>query len=99
MATGSPTGNVIESFGEVDKTVGTIFRYVLLAATMFGLVTLAILLVFVTNDAIQVYGGNGYSREYPVERFWRDAKLTEIGEGTSEIQRLVISRAIGLPVG
>ncbi len=47
-----------------------------------------------TNDAIQIYGGNGYSREYPVERFWRDAKLTEIGEGTSEIQRIVIARDI-----
>jgi len=45
-----------------------------------------------TNAAIQIFGGNGYSREYPVERFWRDAKLTEIGEGTSEIQRLVIAR-------
>jgi len=47
-----------------------------------------------TNQAIQIFGGNGYSREYPVERFWRDAKLTEIGEGTSEIQRLVIAREI-----
>ena len=47
-----------------------------------------------TNDAIQVYGGNGYSREYPVERYWRDAKLTEIGEGTSEIQRIVIARDV-----
>ena len=46
------------------------------------------------NHAIQIFGGNGYSREYPVERFWRDAKLTEIGEGTSEIQRLVIAREI-----
>lgn len=48
----------------------------------------------VTNDAIQIFGGNGYSREFPVERYWRDAKLTEIGEGTSEIQRIVISREI-----
>jgi len=47
-----------------------------------------------TNHAIQIFGGNGYSREYPVERFWRDAKLTEIGEGTSEIQRMVIAREI-----
>jgi alkylation response protein AidB-like acyl-CoA dehydrogenase len=47
-----------------------------------------------TNQAIQIFGGNGYSREYPVERFWRDAKLTEIGEGTSEIQRMVIAREI-----
>ena len=48
----------------------------------------------VTYDAIQVYGGYGYSREYPVERMWRDAKLCTIGEGTSEIQRMIISRAI-----
>jgi len=46
----------------------------------------------VTNDAIQVHGGYGYVTEYRVERYLRDAKLTEIGEGTSEIQRLVIAR-------
>jgi alkylation response protein AidB-like acyl-CoA dehydrogenase len=46
----------------------------------------------VTNDAIQVHGGYGYVAEYKVERYLRDAKLTEIGEGTSEIQRLVIAR-------
>lgn len=45
----------------------------------------------VTHHAIQVHGGNGYSREYPVERNYRDARITEIYEGTSEIQRLVIS--------
>ena len=44
------------------------------------------------DSAIQVLGGNGYSREYPVERMFRDAKLCEIGEGTSEIQRIVIAR-------
>jgi butyryl-CoA dehydrogenase len=48
----------------------------------------------VTHKAIQIHGGNGYSREYPVERMWRDAKLCTIGEGTSEIQRLVIARHI-----
>lgn len=48
----------------------------------------------VTYDAIQVLGGYGYSREYPVERMWRDAKLCTIGEGTSEIQRLIISRDV-----
>ena len=47
-----------------------------------------------TTQAIQVYGGNGYSTEYPVERFFRDAKLCEIGEGTSEIQRIVIAREL-----
>jgi alkylation response protein AidB-like acyl-CoA dehydrogenase len=46
----------------------------------------------VTNDAVQVHGGYGYVAEYKVERYLRDAKLTEIGEGTSEIQRLVIAR-------
>lgn len=46
----------------------------------------------VTNLAIQIHGGYGYIKEFPVERFLRDAKLTEIGEGTSEIQRLVIAR-------
>ena len=45
-----------------------------------------------TKNAVQIFGGNGYSREYPVERYMRDAKLCEIGEGTSEIQRIVIGR-------
>ncbi|HLE79371.1 MAG TPA: acyl-CoA dehydrogenase family protein [Candidatus Limnocylindrales bacterium] len=47
-----------------------------------------------TNAAIQVHGGYGYVTDYPVERYFRDAKLTEIGEGTSQIQRLVIARRI-----
>jgi alkylation response protein AidB-like acyl-CoA dehydrogenase len=46
----------------------------------------------VTIDAVQLHGGYGYSREYPVERMMRDAKITEIGEGTSEIQRILIAR-------
>ncbi len=48
------------------------------------------------DQAIQIHGGYGYIREYPVERFYRDAKLLAIGEGTSEIQRLVIARHLGL---
>lgn len=47
--------------------------------------------MWVTTQAIQVLGGNGYTKEYPVERFFRDAKITEIYEGTSEIQRVVIA--------
>jgi alkylation response protein AidB-like acyl-CoA dehydrogenase len=50
--------------------------------------------MWVTTKAIQIFGGNGYSKEYPVERHFRDAKITEIYEGTSEIQRLVIARTI-----
>lgn len=49
---------------------------------------------FVTNKAVQIHGGYGYSREYPVERLLRDARITEIYEGTSEIQRLVIARNV-----
>jgi alkylation response protein AidB-like acyl-CoA dehydrogenase len=47
-----------------------------------------------TNAAIQIHGGYGYTTDYPVERYLRDAKLTEIGEGTSQVQRLVIARKI-----
>ncbi len=47
-----------------------------------------------TREAVQVFGGYGYIDEYPVERFYRDAKITEIYEGTSEVQRLVIARAL-----
>ena len=45
-------------------------------------------------DALQIHGGNGYVREFPVERYYRDARITEIYEGTSEIQRVVISREV-----
>ncbi|TPG33540.1 acyl-CoA dehydrogenase family protein [Mycolicibacterium hodleri] len=55
--------------------------------------------VYVTDEAIQILGGNGYTRDYPVERMHRDAKIFTIFEGTSEIQRLVMARAItGLPL-
>jgi alkylation response protein AidB-like acyl-CoA dehydrogenase len=50
--------------------------------------------MWVTTKAVQIFGGNGYSKEYPVERHFRDAKVTEIYEGTSEIQRYVIARNI-----
>lgn len=50
--------------------------------------------VQVANDAVQIHGGYGYTKDFPVEKFYRDAKLCTIGEGTSEIQKLVISREI-----
>jgi hypothetical protein len=50
--------------------------------------------VRVSNEAVQVHGGYGFIKDYPVEKFYRDAKLMTIGEGTSEVQRLVISREI-----
>ena len=46
----------------------------------------------VTDLAVQIHGGYGYSKEYDVERYFRDAKVTEIYEGTSEVQRMVIAR-------
>jgi butyryl-CoA dehydrogenase len=49
-----------------------------------------------TRNAIQIFGGYGYIREYPLERYFRDVKLCEIGEGTSEIQRMIIAKQLGL---
>ena len=54
--------------------------------------------VTATRTATQVFGGNGFMEEYPVARFYRDAKILEIGEGTSEVQRMLIARGLGLPV-
>ncbi len=50
--------------------------------------------VRIGEEAVQIHGGYGYTKDYPVERFWRDAKLCTIGEGTSEIQRMVIAREL-----
>ena len=47
-----------------------------------------------TSEALQIFGGYGYTRDYPIERYLRDARLLEIGAGTSEIQTLVIAREI-----
>ena len=50
--------------------------------------------VKIANEAVQIHGGYGFTKDYPVEKFYRDAKLCTIGEGTTEIQKLVISRAL-----
>lgn len=46
------------------------------------------------NEAVQIHGGYGFTKDYPVEKFYRDVKLMTIGEGTSEIQKLVIARQL-----
>lgn len=50
-----------------------------------------------SRDATQIFGGYGFMNEFPVGRFYRDAKILEIGEGTSEVQRMLIARELGLP--
>ena len=50
--------------------------------------------VQVCEEAIQIHGGYGYTKDYPPEKYWRDSKLCTIGEGTSEIQRIIIAREI-----
>jgi alkylation response protein AidB-like acyl-CoA dehydrogenase len=50
--------------------------------------------VEVANEGVQIFGGYGYTKDFPAEKYYRDAKLCTIGEGTSEIQKLVISRSL-----
>ena len=69
------------------KTQGGRFTRYSAAAKLFASETAS----FVADKALQIHGGYGYTRDYPVERFVRDARVTEIYEGTSEIQRLVIA--------
>lgn len=73
---------------ERSKTTGERFSQEAAMAKLFASETA----MFVTHAAVQIHGGMGYSKELPVERYFRDAKITEIYEGTSEIQRMVISR-------
>ena len=49
------------------------------------------------REATQIFGGYGFMNEFPVARFYRDAKVLEIGEGTSEVQRMIIARELGVP--
>jgi len=74
---------------EHSKTTGERFSLEASMAKLFASETA----MFCAHQAVQIHGGMGYSKELPVERYFRDAKITEIYEGTSEIQRMVISRA------
>ncbi len=58
------------------------------------LLELSEMAVKVCEEAIQIHGGYGYTKDYPAEKYWRDSKLCTIGEGTSEVQRLVIARQL-----
>src|SRR5439155_26429610 len=51
------------------------------------------------DQAVQIHGGYGFMQDYPVARYWRDVKVNEIGEGTSEVQRMLIARLLGLEAG
>ena len=73
---------------ELSKETGKRFTLEASMAKLFSSETA----MFVANAAVQIHAGMGYSKELPVERYFRDAKITEIYEGTSEIQRLVIAR-------
>ena len=53
---------------------------------------------YVVDEGVQIHGGYGYIDEYVVQKYYRDAKILEIGEGTSEVQRMLIARGRGLPV-
>ncbi len=74
---------------ELSKKTGARYTQEASMAKLFASETA----MFVTHQAVQIHGGMGYSKELPIERYFRDAKITEIYEGTSEIQRMVISRS------
>ena len=90
MATGIEAGRLLTHRAARLKDSGRDYRLAAAQAKLFC----SELAMRTTIEAVQIHGGNGYTRDYPVERMMRDAKVTEIGEGTSEIQRTIIARAI-----
>jgi butyryl-CoA dehydrogenase len=90
MATGIEAGRHLTYHAARLKDAGEPYRLAAAQAKLFC----SELAMRTTIEAVQIHGGNGYTRDYPVERMMRDAKVTEIGEGTSEIQRVVIAREI-----
>ncbi|HET7692857.1 MAG TPA: acyl-CoA dehydrogenase [Gemmatimonadota bacterium] len=90
MATGIEAGRLLTHRAARLKDTGLDYRLAAAQAKLFC----SELAMRTTIEAVQIHGGNGYTRDYPVERMMRDAKVTEIGEGTSEIQRTIIARAI-----
>jgi hypothetical protein len=90
MATATEASRLLTERAGQAKDAGGVVTLVASQAKLFASETA----VRVCEEAIQVHGGYGYIKEYPVEKFWRDSKLCTIGEGTSEIQRLVIAREL-----
>jgi short/branched chain acyl-CoA dehydrogenase len=97
LATSIEAGRLLTYRAAALKDAGRSAREISQAAAMAKLFTSEAAME-ATRTATQVFGGNGFMEEYPVARFYRDAKILEVGEGTSEVQRLVISRGLGLPV-
>ena len=90
MATGIDAARLLTWRAAVLKDQGKPYGTAASMAKLFASETA----MRIATDAIQVHGGHGYMKDYPVERFFRDAKITQIYEGTSQIQRLVVSRAL-----
>jgi butyryl-CoA dehydrogenase len=90
MATGIEAGRLLTHRAARLKDAGRDYKLAASQAKLFC----SELAMRTTIEAVQIHGGNGYTRDYPVERMMRDAKVTEIGEGTSEIQRMLIAREI-----
>ena len=90
MATGIEAGRLLTHKAARLKDAGRDYRLAASQAKLFC----SELAMRTAIEAVQIHGGNGYTRDYPVERMMRDAKVTEIGEGTSEIQREIIARAV-----
>jgi butyryl-CoA dehydrogenase len=90
MATGIEAGRLLTHKAARLKDAGEDYKLAAAQAKLFC----SELAMRTTIESVQIHGGNGYTRDYPVERMMRDAKVTEIGEGTSEIQRLIIAREV-----
>ena len=92
MAVASETAREVTYAAAARKDAGLPFKKQAAIAKLYATEAA----VSATREATQIFGGYGFIDETPVSRFYRDAKILEIGEGTSEIQRLVISRELGL---
>ena len=87
MATDIDAARMLVYKAAIEKSLGRRYTVPAAMAKLYA----SDVAVRVTRNAIQIHGGYGYSKDYPLERYYRDAKITEIYEGTSEVQRMVIA--------